>query len=69
MNLRTGDVIVLKKEHPCGQKQWLVLQTGEQLRIRCVGCGHEITVPSFKIEKNIRRVISMENFSTDSSGR
>ena len=66
MDLKPGDVLELKKAHPCGKKQWLVLRTGGDLHIRCVGCGHELTVPQLKIEKNIRRVI--KNSSTELSG-
>lgn len=74
MEISPGDVLVMKKDHPCGRNQWLVLRTGAELRLLCAGCGHEITVPAFKIEKNIRRVIRKapqkenENSSTDLSG-
>ena len=66
MEIKPGDVLELKKAHPCGKKQWLVLRTGADLKIRCVGCGHELMIPRFKIEKNIRRIIT--NSPTDLSG-
>ena len=68
MDIRLGDVLVMKKEHPCGQKQWLVLGIGTEFRLRCTGCGHEILAPRFKAEKNIRRIIHPENLSTDTNG-
>ena len=58
----------MKKAHPCGSKDWLVLRIGADFRLRCLGCAHEVMVERFKIEKNIRDVIR-ENLSTDSSGR
>ena len=64
MDIRLNDVLVMKKAHPCGGKQWLVLRTGADFRLRCLGCGHEIMVPRFKAEKNIRSVIRKEP-STD----
>ena len=64
MDIQINDTLVMKKEHPCGEKHWLVLRTGADFRLRCVGCGHEIMVPRFKIEKNIRQVIREENTST-----
>ena len=64
MDIRVGDTLVMKKAHPCGEKNWKVLRTGADLRLRCVGCGHEIMVPRFKIEKNIRQVLREENTST-----
>ena len=67
MDIRLQDILVMKKNHPCGEKQWLVLRTGADFRLRCMGCGHEIMVPRFKAEKNIRTVIRKES-STDSNG-
>ena len=40
MDIRVGDTLVMKKAHPCGEKRWLVLRTGADFRIRCLGCGH-----------------------------
>lgn len=68
MDIRLGDVLTMKKAHPCGEKKWLVLRTGADFRLRCTGCGHEIMVPRFKAEKNIRAIDRAENISTDSSG-
>ena len=68
MDIRLGDTLVMKKAHPCGEKQWKVLRTGADLRLRCLGCGHEIMVPRFKAEKNIRSVIRPENSSTETNG-
>lgn len=56
MDIQVGDVITLKKEHPCGSKDWLVLRVGMDFKIRCVGCRHELMLPRSKVEKNIRRV-------------
>ncbi len=67
MDIRLGDILVMKKAHPCGEKKWCVLRTGADFRLRCTGCGHEIMIDRFKAEKNIRSVLR-ENSSTDSSG-
>lgn len=66
MDIQLKDILVMKKAHPCGEKRWLVLRTGADLRLRCLGCGHEVMTPRFKIEKNIRQI--EKNSSTDSSG-
>lgn len=57
MDVQLGDILVMKKEHPCGEKQWKVLRTGADFRLKCLGCGHEIMVARFKAEKNIRQII------------
>mgnify|MGYP002522963071 FL=1 len=56
MDVRVGDVLEMKKPHPCGSKSFLVLRSGMDFRLRCTGCGHEMMVPRVKIEKNIRKI-------------
>ena len=57
MDVQVGDILVMKKEHPCGAKQWLVLRSGMDFRLRCTGCGHELMLPRSKAEKNIRQIL------------
>ena len=61
MDLRLHDVLELKKEHPCGSKRWQVLRVGMDIKLRCLGCGHEVMGPRSKFEKNIRSVCSEAN--------
>ena len=67
MDIQLGDILHMKKAHPCGEKRWLVLRIGADFRLRCLGCGHEIMVARFKAEKNIRQVIHQES-STETNG-
>lgn len=64
MDVQLGDTLMMKKAHPCGEKRWLVLRTGADFRLRCFGCGHELMIARFKIEKNIRQIIREEKSST-----
>ena len=57
MDIHVGDVLELKKEHPCGSRQWQVLRVGMDFRLRCAGCGHELMIPRSKAEKRIKKVI------------
>ena len=56
MDVRVGDVLEMKKNHPCGSREFLVLRSGMDFRLRCSGCGREMMVPRVKIEKNIRKI-------------
>ena len=56
MDVRLGDVLVMKKAHPCGSKEWKVLRTGMDFRLKCLGCGHEVLIVRGKAEKNIREI-------------
>lgn len=57
MDIRLGDILTMKKTHPCGSKQWEVLRVGMDFRLKCMGCGHTIMIPRSKAEKNIRGVV------------
>ena len=54
MDVRVGDILVMKKNHPCGENKFLVLRSGMDFKLRCTGCGHEVMVARSKAEKNIR---------------
>ncbi len=57
LDVRVGDILEMKKQHPCGSKQFDVLRVGMDFKIKCRGCGHEVMAARNKIEKNIRKVI------------
>ena len=44
-NYEVGDIVKLKKPHPCGSSQWEILRVGADFRLSCMGCGHQIMVP------------------------
>ncbi len=54
--LQVGDVLQMRKPHPCGSFEFDVLRIGSDIRIRCRGCGRDVTVPREKLEKNIKKV-------------
>jgi hypothetical protein len=49
-----GDVIELKKPHPCGSKMWKILKVGVDYRLECEGCGHIVLIPRIKLYKMIK---------------
>lgn len=55
-----GDLLIMKKKHPCGSFSFEVLRVGSDIRIKCTGCGHDLTVPRVKLEKNIKKVEKAE---------
>ena len=56
MDVRVGDVVELKKQHPWGSSDWTVLRVGMDFKLRCNGCGHELMVPRSKAEKAIKKI-------------
>ena len=56
MDIKIGDILTMKKQHPCGSNRWKVLRIGADFRMECLGCGRQIMNPRSKIEKNIRKI-------------
>ncbi|MBP3759989.1 MAG: DUF951 domain-containing protein [Ruminococcus sp.] len=56
MDVRQGDILVMKKPHPCGANEMLVLRSGMDFRLRCVKCSREFMIPRNKTEKNIKKI-------------
>ncbi|MBD5469808.1 MAG: DUF951 domain-containing protein [Lachnospiraceae bacterium] len=54
MDYEVGDVVKLKKKHPCGSYEWEILRVGADFRLKCTGCGHQIMLPRRQVEKNTK---------------
>ncbi len=54
MDFHTGNIIQLKKPHPCGHNRWEILRVGMDFRLKCLGCGHQVMVTRKLVEKNFR---------------
>lgn len=52
-----GDIVELKKPHPCGSKQWEITRTGADFRIKCMKCLHQVMIPRVKFEKSVKKKI------------
>jgi hypothetical protein len=51
-----GDILELKKPHPCGNRRFTVLRVGSEMRIRCLGCNHDMVIDRIKLEKAVKRL-------------
>ena len=58
MKINVGDIIELKKPHPCGSKSFKVARVGSDVRIICTGCGRDMTIDRVKLEKSIKNINS-----------
>lgn len=61
LDIRVGDILVMKKNHPCGSNEFDVLRTGMDIKIRCKKCGREVMVQRRKAEKNIKKILRKED--------
>jgi hypothetical protein len=60
MDLRIGDIVRLRKKHPCGGFEWQIVRIGADIGLCCLTCGRRILVPRAKIEKRIKQIIAPE---------
>jgi len=52
-----GDIVMMKKPHPCGTNEMEIIRMGMDIRIRCVGCKHSVLVPRAKFESKLKKVL------------
>ncbi len=53
-----GDVVQMKKQHPCGTDKWEVIRVGADIKIKCTGCGRIVMLPRSKFEKDMKKVVT-----------
>ncbi|HHV62842.1 MAG TPA: DUF951 domain-containing protein [Firmicutes bacterium] len=56
MKFRIGDIVQMRKQHPCGGFEWEVMRVGADFRIKCLGCGRVVMLPRSKFEKSVKAV-------------
>ena len=55
LEYEVGDIVRLKKQHPCGSSEWEILRVGADFRLKCTGCGHQIMIARKLVEKNTKK--------------
>ncbi len=53
---KIGDVVRLKKQHPCGSSEWEITRTGIDFGLKCTGCGRRVMIPRQKFERSVREI-------------
>lgn len=61
MDVQVGDILLMKKSHPCGSAEWSVLRVGMDFKLRCLGCGREMMVPRSKAEKSVKQITKKDS--------
>jgi len=61
MDIRLGDVVQLRKQHPCGGYEWEVVRLGADIGIKCQTCGHRVLLPRRKFEKSVKKLVREKN--------
>jgi len=56
LKLEAGDIVEMKKKHPCGSKEWKVIKIGAEIKLECLGCSHCIELKRSALEKTIKKI-------------
>ncbi|MBQ8818668.1 MAG: DUF951 domain-containing protein [Clostridia bacterium] len=57
IKFEVGDIVELKKKHPCGSSQFKILRVGSEMRIVCLGCSRDMIIDRVKLEKAVKKII------------
>lgn len=60
MKLEIGDIVRLRKPHPCGNNEFKIMRTGMDFRIQCLKCGHQAWIARTKLERNIKEILDQK---------
>lgn len=67
MKLNVGDVVKLKKKHPCGGYDWEILRVGADFRIKCLTCERQVWLPRSEVERRITKIVSQKDEDSSSN--
>lgn len=56
-----GDIVQMKKPHPCGTNEWKVIRLGMDIRIKCIKCDRSVMIPRSQFERQLRKVLQRES--------
>ena len=65
IKLAVGDLLELKKAHPCGSKHFKIARIGSIVRIICLGCGRDMNMDRLKLEKSIKNIVEQNEGNED----
>lgn len=57
LNYDVGDIVTLKKPHPCGENKWKIMRKGIDIKLECLGCNRQVWVSRIDFEKRVRRIL------------
>ena len=55
-NYKLGSIVIMKKQHPCGENKFEVIRVGADIKIKCTKCGRSIMLPRLEFNKKLKKV-------------
>lgn len=63
-NFCLGDVVEMKKGHPCGANAWEIIRVGADIKVKCCNCSRIVMIPRSKFEKDVKKILK-QNISEE----
>ncbi len=60
LHYELGDIVSLKKGHPCGENKWEITRTGVDIKLKCLGCDRQVWMTRIEFEKRVRKILDRE---------
>ena len=57
LDYELNDIVMMKKQHPCGVNRWKIIRVGADMKIECTGCGHIVMMDRYRFNKRIKKVL------------
>ena len=57
LDYELNDIVMMKKQHPCGVNRWKIIRVGADMKIECTGCGHIVMMDHYHFNKRIKKVL------------
>ena len=56
---KLGSIVIMKKNHPCGENKWQITRVGVDIKIKCMKCNHEVMLSRLDFEKKLKKVVEL----------
>ncbi len=60
IDYKLNDIVIMKKQHPCGTNKWQIIRVGTDIKIKCLNCNRTIMLPRVEFNKKIKKVVEDE---------
>ena len=54
---KLNDIVIMKKQHPCGTNKWQITRVGADIKIKCQNCGRSIMMPRIEFNKKLKKIV------------
>lgn len=59
LSYKVGSIVIMKKQHPCGENLWTIIRTGADIKIKCNKCGRSIMLSRIDFDKKLKKIVNM----------